>query len=263
MRVKFWILGVLSIVVVVLAAVLPPIAQPVSYHAFVDQRDFWGIPNFWNVVSNLGFLLIGVAGIVLIERSFKSGRHQSFVSRAERWPYLILFFSVAMVCVGSAYYHWMPNNMGLLWDRLPIACGVTALLAATIVDRVGVKAGLIALPILVFLGVASVLHWYWSELQGAGNLNFYIVVQFYSLLLVVVLSVLLPSRYTRGADIYTVVGLYGLSKVTEKLDGDIYALGQVVSGHTLKHLIAAFAVYWIVRMLMKRVPVAAEKGSLK
>ncbi len=260
-RFQFWILSISTIAIVALAAILPPVPQSESYHEFIDQRLFFGIPNFLNVVSNLAFLLIGVAGVVFILHSFGLIRYPSFASKVECWPYLILFFSIAMVCIGSAYYHWAPNNAGLLWDRLPIACGVTALLAATIVDRVSVKAGLILLPILVLLGLASVLHWYWSELQGAGNLNFYIVVQFYSLLLVIVLSIIFPSRYTRGSDIYIVVAMYGLSKVAEKLDTEIYALGQLISGHTIKHFLAAAAVYWILRMLMKRVPV--EGNALK
>ncbi len=260
MRFQLWVLCISTIVIVALAAILPPIAQSESYHQFVDQRLYFGIPNFLNVVSNLAFLLIGVAGVVFIGRSFGLNRYPSFVTKVECWPYLILFLSIAMVCLGSAYYHWAPNNAGLLWDRLPIACGVTALLAATIVDRVSVKAGLILTPVLVFLGLASVLHWYWSELQGTGNLNFYIVVQFYSLLLVIVLSIVCPSRYTRGSDIYIVVAMYGLSKVAEKLDAEIYALGQLISGHTLKHLLAAAAVYWIFRMLVKRVPVARDNA---
>jgi hypothetical protein len=98
------------------------------------------------------------------------------------------------------------------------------------------------------------LYWYWSEQQGTGNLNFYIVTQFYSLLLIVMLGVLLPSRYTHGAVMYRIIGLYGIAKIVESLDREIYAFGGVISGHTLKHLFAAMAVYWILRMLQKRSP---------
>ena len=34
----------------------------------------------------------------------------------------------------------------------------------------------------------------------------------------------------------------------------IYALGGIVSGHTLKHLLAAASVWWLLRMLQLRVP---------
>jgi hypothetical protein len=42
---------------------LPPIPQDPSYHQFADQRTLLGIPNFWNVVSNLPFVLVGAIGL--------------------------------------------------------------------------------------------------------------------------------------------------------------------------------------------------------
>src|SRR5205807_2566137 len=110
-----------------------------------------------------------------------------------------------------------------------------ALLSATITERIGLKAGLRLLPILVMVGVLSVMHWYWSEQRGAGNLNFYIVVQFYSILLIVLLGVFFPSQYTRGADIYIVFAWYSAAKLAEITDREIYGLGHLISGHTAKH----------------------------
>ena len=40
-----------------------PVAQDPAYHALADQRVVLGIPNFWNVVSNLAFLAAGWAGL--------------------------------------------------------------------------------------------------------------------------------------------------------------------------------------------------------
>ena len=42
---------------------LSPIPQDQSYHQFADQRTMFGIPNFWNVVSNIPFLAVGAAGL--------------------------------------------------------------------------------------------------------------------------------------------------------------------------------------------------------
>jgi hypothetical protein len=42
---------------------LPPISQDQSYHHFADQRTIFGIPTFWNVVSNVPFLAVGAAGL--------------------------------------------------------------------------------------------------------------------------------------------------------------------------------------------------------
>lgn len=63
---------------------------------------------------------------------------------------------------------------------------------------------------------------------------------------------LVPAKYTRSADFAAVVGFYVLAKILEEADRQVFALGHIVSGHTLKHLAAATAGYWILRMLQKR-----------
>ncbi|MCW5617769.1 MAG: alkaline phytoceramidase [Nitrosomonas sp.] len=244
-----------SVFVILAAAMLPPIAQPNDYHEFSDQRIFFGIPNFMNVVSNFAILFSGFAGLMYLW--YKSGHVQeydreTFKTSSEIWSYRIFFLSIVMTALGSAYYHLDPNHTTLLWDRLPIAIGVMALLAAVLGERVSPQLGLRMLPVLVFTGAASVIYWYWSERQGTGNLNFYIVIQFYSLLLIALLSLMLPTAYTHGNTILKAIGLYALAKVAETFDQQIFALGQIISGHTLKHLIAALAIWWIARMLRER-----------
>jgi hypothetical protein len=103
--------------------------------------------------------------------------------------------------------------------------------------------------------MGSVLQWYASEMRGSGDLRFYAAVQVYSAL-VLLLALFLPQRYTRGSDLAIVVGFYALAKVLEALDKPIFAAGHTVSGHTLKHLAAAAAGYYILRMLQKRRPIA-------
>ncbi len=248
-RTRLWLLSILAVAMLLVAAVMPPIPQPAEYHQFADQRSYFGIPNFFDVISNIVFLFVGVAGLVFLLQP-----HGSLAALPERWPYLILFLSVLAAGFGSAYYHWLPDNERLVWDRLPMATGFMALLAALLVERIDPKVGLRLLPFLVAAGVGSVLHWYWSEQLGAGNLNFYLVVQFCSLLIILLLVTFFPPRYSHGTDIYGVIAWYGLAKLAELADREIYAVGQVISGHTLKHLLAALAVYWILRMLQKRGP---------
>jgi hypothetical protein len=130
----------------------------------------------------------------------------------------------------------------------------TAIAAALITERVQIRVGLLLLPVLVTVGVASVLQWYASELHGAGDLRFYAAVQVCSTL-VLLIVLLFPERYSRGSDLAVVVGLYALAKVLEGLDKPIFRAGQFVSGHTLKHLAAAAAGYWLLRMLRVRQPV--------
>jgi hypothetical protein len=248
-----WV-SVVSLLVVIVAVLLPPLPQPAEYHQFADQRSFFGISRFNDVMSNLAFLSSGAAGLVFLWQVCRTPASVQFQHRRESLPYWVLFLSVVLVTFGSIYYHWTPDTDHLLWDRLPIATGIGALLAATITERIDPKLGLRSLPLLVVLGIFSVLYWYWSERQGTGNLNFYIAMQSYSILLIVWLSLRFPSRYTHGDGIYPVVALYALAKVFELLDGQIFVWTQsCISGHTLKHLTAAYAAYRIVQLLHKRV----------
>ena len=239
------------------AMMLPPIAQPPEYHQFADQRNFFGIPNFSDVISNLAFLLSGGAGLAFLWQVHENPAQTVFQDRKESWPYWVLFVSIASVAFGSIYYHWTPDIDHLLWDRLPIVIAIAALLSATIADRISLTAGLWLLPLLVILAVSSVLYWYWTELHGRGNLNFYVVMQFYSILLIIWISLRFSSRYTHGNGVFQVIALYAVAKAAEMLDGKIFIWTEgLISGHTLKHLIAAFAAYWIVGVLRRRVLVA-------
>jgi hypothetical protein len=129
-----------------------------------------------------------------------------------------------------------------------------ALLSAVIAERIGVKAGLRLLAPLLVAGVASVLYWRWSGLRGAENILPYALVQYGAIAAALAIAALLPSRYTRGADVLVAVAIYAVAKLAEVLDAQIYALGHLVSGHTLKHLLAALAVWWLLRMLQLRAP---------
>ena len=128
------------------------------------------------------------------------------------------------------------------------------LVAALIAERISVELGLWLLPILTAIGIASVLQWHQSVQFGAGDLRFYGAVQLYAVLALLVV-LLLPPRYTRGSDLLVVAGLYVLAKICEKADHQIFSIGHLVSGHTLKHLGSGLAGFWVLGNLMKRWPI--------
>jgi hypothetical protein len=256
-RARLGVIAVMTLAVIIAVVALPPLPQPKSYGQFVDQRTFWGIKNFLDVASNLPFLLIGAWALVFLARPRQHAR--AFAESFERWPYIVCFFAIAMVSAGSAYYHLAPDNARLFWDRLPMSIGFMALFCAVVAERIDAKWGLYLLIPLVMIGAGSVVHWRWSASQGAENLIPYIAVQYGSIAIMLIITMLFPSRYTRGADVYVVVAIYTAAKVAESLDAQIYALGQLISGHTLKHLLAGFAVWWILHMLQSRQIVEAMK----
>jgi hypothetical protein len=84
-------------------------------------------------------------------------------------------------------------------------------------------------------------------------LRFYIWVQLVPLLTVPVLIVLFRPRHTHQWLLLIALALYGLAKVLETYDGEIFAwTGQSVSGHTLKHLLAASSCLAVLVMLRIR-----------
>jgi len=235
---------------------LPPFPQPLSYHLFADRRALAGIPNFGDVASNLPFAAIGIWGLVFLLQSSSSQGANHFIDRREQWPYLFVFIGLVLTAFGSSYYHLAPANSTLMWDRLPMTITFMAMVAAVIAERISLRLSLWLLPILLLIGMGSVLQWYWSETRGAGDLRFYAAVQVYSVL-VILLAFLFPRRYTRASDFGLVIGFYVLAKLLETFDKQVFAVFHVVSGHTLKHLAAAAAGYFILRMLEKRQPIAA------
>ena len=226
---------------------LPPLPQPLGYHDFADHRSMLGVPNFMDVATNAGFLLAGIAGLLVIGR-----RRAAFESPIERWPYAVFFVGVLLTAAGSAYYHLAPDNPRLFWDRLPMTVAFMGLMSAQVVDRISVRAGLRLLGPLLLLGAASVVYWRATELAGAGNVMPYGVLQAYAVVILLVIAVLHPSRYTRGTDIYWVFAAYVAAKLFEALDGPVLGLGHVASGHSLKHLAAAVAGLVVCRMLWLR-----------
>lgn len=246
---------ILVFVIVLIAFVCltrPPLAQDPAYHLMADQRTLLSIPNFFNVLSNLPFLFVGLLGLAAVFHRGDEGA-TLFRDRWERWPYVVLFTGITVTAFGSAYYHLQTNNARLVWDRLPMTLGFMGLLAALLAERVSLRVGRLLLGPLLLFGIGSVVYWHWSELGGVGDLRPYILVQFGSLVVVLLLLILYPARYRGAGYLWAGLGLYAGAKLLEVADARIFALGQIVSGHTLKHLAAAAGAACLVAMLRTRI----------
>jgi hypothetical protein len=136
-----------------------------------------------------------------------------------------------------------------------------SLVAAMIAERISVRVALWLWPALLAGGIFSVLQWHWSEQAGRGDLRFYAAVQAYAVLVLMVV-LFIPAHYSRSSDLGVVVGLYVLAKLLETFDKQIFSAGHLVSGHTLKHVAAGFAGFWILRMLEKRRPLETRNEAL-
>jgi hypothetical protein len=215
-----FLLGLAAVSMLALLFV-PPIPQPQAYHQFADQRTLFGIPNFWNVISNLPFVLVGALGLKFLRRDLSAG---------------VFFLGVFLTGFSSSYYHWQPNDAGLFWDRLPMTFAFMAILANVIEERIDARVGRALLWPLVALGVVSLLVWLKFD-----DLRLYGWVQFFPCVALPLIFVLLPPKYTGTAYWFVGAGFYVLAKLLEHFDAAIYSALQVMSGHALKHVAAACA----------------------
>lgn len=246
-RLQHQALALSLLAAVAVAIALPPIAQWPEYHDFADRRAWLGLPRFGDVVSNLPFSLVGLAGFAWL----LGHGPRAFVQPAERWPWGVFFAGLVLLGPASAYYHLDPDNFGLMIDRLAMGVVFMGWLAVHLAERLGVGLALRAMPWLILLALSSVLYWYASELAGRGDLRAWGYVQFWPVLLVLWLMWRSPARYTGTTAVLAVYAGYALALLAEWLDRPIFVATGILSGHTLKHLIAAAgaacALVWLMR----------------
>jgi hypothetical protein len=224
------------LLVIVLAAavyLLPPIPQDTAYHAFADNRTLFGIPNCLNVISNTAFLLVGGAGLIYLATGIPPGGMPEFMT-----AYRVFFAGMLLVGIGSAYYHLAPDNGTLVWDRLPMTLSFMAFFSVLIGERVSVNSGVRLLWPLLLAGVVSVLYWWLTEERGSGDLRLYILVQFLPMVAMPLLLLFYKSPFGGDGWIWLVFVAYAVSKLAELGDEFLFELTGLVSGHTLKHVLA-------------------------
>jgi hypothetical protein len=191
------VMGILTIGSLCGLLLLPRITQDQSYHEFADQRTLLGIPNFWNVVSNVPFIVVGAAGL----RRF----HHDPAT-------IVLFFGIFLTGFGSSYYHFNSNDSTLFWDRLPMTLCFMAIFATAIEERVNARAGSVLLWPLLAIGVFSLLLWHWTD-----DLRLYIWVQFFPCLALPLLFLWCPPKYTGTFYWLIAAVLYALAKLLESM----------------------------------------------
>jgi hypothetical protein len=240
------ILILLTACSLILVFSFPPVAQNPSFHNFVDQRQFFGIANFYNVVTNLPFVIVGGAGLIY----FRPGD-----SRNHSVTHTVLFVSVIAIGFGSAWYHYDPGNASLVWDRIPMTLTFMSYFSLIVARHVNERLGSLMLIPSLILGIFSVCYWYITEQSGNGDLRLYMWVQFYPMLAIPLIIFLYPARRSVRVKIIAVIAVYVLAKLAEQADGLIYDFHNLISGHSLKHLLASLSVLLILSTTAKNASV--------
>jgi hypothetical protein len=232
---------------------LQPIPQDPVFHQFADTRTVFTIPNFYNVISNLPFLILGIVGLY----AFFKDNKLSITSFA----ILTLFIGVAGIGMGSAYYHLNPTNATLVWDRIPMTVTFMSFFAIIISNYINERWGFILLLSMLVVGVLSVLTWYYGELNGHGDLRLYLLVQFFPMLAIPLIVFMYPTPRMMRIEILITIILYAIAKFFEHKDAVIFHSGNILSGHTIKHLFAAAAVFYILQVVKRKSEIPVIDGN--
>jgi hypothetical protein len=244
---KIIILVVISVIIISVVSFIDPVAQDPQYHQFADQATYLKIPNALNVTTNLLFILVGLGGLyrLYIRRSL-------IIIESIPPIYATFFAALIMIGPGSAYYHWAPDNQSLVWDRLPITLAFMSFFSIILAERISLKIAKKMFPPLLIAGILSIVYWHYSESTGAGDLRPYGLVQFLPMLLIPIILLMFEAKFTHDRDIWWFLACYLIAKVCEALDDQIFDLMTVISGHSLKHLLASLGCFIYLRYLYIR-----------
>lgn len=236
---------------VILGFAIPAIPQDPAYHNFSDQRKLLNIAHFWNVVSNLPFVIVSAIALFhLLKTKTLAYPPPLFVA------YLIFFAAMGSIGIGSAYYHLRPTNATLFWDRLPMTLAFMAFTAIIIGEYISEKIALKLLVPLILLGTTSVIYWHFTEQAGHGDLRPYAYVQYVPMLIIPMILFMFPHRYSHSAYLWGMFAAYIGAKIFEVFDAHIFLVVST-GGHPIKHLFAALAPYLFYLALKKRHPIVS------
>lgn len=233
----YLILGALGIVAIIVLIFSPPIVQNATYHNFSDANTIFNIPNFWNVISNIPFLIVGLLGLW----------HLNTITNEKKSQCFLFFLGVSLVSIGSGYYHFNPNNNSLIWDRLPMTIAFMALFSIVISEFVNFKIGQLLLIPAILIGLLSIVYWLLYD-----DLRVYVLVQFYPMLAIPIILIFFKSSYNLTIGYWLLLVAYIMAKFLEHYDYQTYQLLKVISGHTLKHVFAAVGIYILLYTYLKR-----------
>ncbi|MFI5181980.1 MAG: ceramidase domain-containing protein [Thermoanaerobaculia bacterium] len=250
MNARSILLGAALLVLLVAVFVVAPKAQNQSYHLFADTEPFGSIPNSANVLSNLAFLAVGIWGLAVVLSPRKA---RAIAEPWEQRAYALFFAAIGVTAIGSAYYHWNPDDQTLFWDRLPMTVAFTSLAAIVISERIDSRTGSrLFLPLVAF-GLATVLAW-----RSFGDLRPYVFLQAATLLVVLISTIFFRSRASHGIWMAGLLAGYAAALLFELLDRQVKDLLVFTGGHPLKHLAAAAGTACVVVMLLRRAAVRAD-----
>jgi hypothetical protein len=241
---RHYALGAFAVSPALACSAMSPVIKGPGFHEYADGRYWLGIPHAGDVLSNLPFVIVGIMGLVAARE----------VTAVPRRLVQLFFLAILGIGLGSGAYHVHPIDATLAFDWLPIVVALAWLTALVVSDRVDARAGRVAAFVLPALAIGSVLWWWAGGGTAGGDMRWYAMLQLLFVAIVPVVLVLYPKGTLSRGDLLLGVGCFVGARVLHANDAAILeATG--VSGHTLKHLAAGVAAYFVLRAVRRARPV--------
>jgi hypothetical protein len=208
-----------------------PSHDPDSYFQFADRRIFLGIPNFFDVTSNLFFIYCSLYGFYIYLTKSEKNRQAFWL------PFLVMNIGILLTAAGSSYFHLLVTRESLFWDRLPMALIFGSMVTMIFADRVNPAGSKFFLVVLNLLTTWTV----WNLNYGNGSIKPYLIAQFGCVLTLLLLAIFFNYGRLSRVHLLAAAVIYGLAKFLEMHDHQVFAALGTMGGHTLKHMAAAGA----------------------
>jgi hypothetical protein len=98
----------------------------------------------------------------------------------------------------------------------------------------------------------SVYYWHVTESQGHGDLRLYAMVQFLPMLLMPLLLLLFNPRFTNSRGYWALMFSCLLIKIFEHFDAVVFNFTGGISGHSVKHVVAALGIFFVLQAYRNR-----------
>jgi hypothetical protein len=247
-------LGLVVLCLLGLALFGPSLAQPGAYHQFANQSTWFGIHNASDVLSNLPFGIAGIWGFWVLHQSLAQIIQPTATEQVRNICIAVFFCGLLATSVGSSWYHLQPDHTGLAVDRLTMAIAFAGLLGVAACERISARSSMALMMFTVLAGPLSLWH---STLTG--NILPWAVVQFGGLAILIGLSFV--KTQASAVSLPWIVAIYALAKFFEHFDVQVFELtGHLVSGHTLKHLVASLVIFVVVNALARSAQSAQSRS---
>ncbi|QUJ70064.1 hypothetical protein KDD30_18100 (plasmid) [Photobacterium sp. GJ3] len=253
-RIRTLLLIASACILVLLILLQSPVILPPDVDTDTSSRQISDVHPLHVIVSSLPLAIVGFMGIRMLSLIPKK-QADRVVEPEIATAYFLFFQALLATSLGAVYYDLLPTPFGLMLDRIPGAIALVSLYCIVLSEYVRPALGTKLLFPLNIYAVFSVVYWYWmtTAASGTADLSAYMLVQLLPILHLPLILLLYQGRWPDRPYYLAAFMCYGVAIGAESLDAEVWGMTQgIISGHCVKHVLAACAGGWVYLMLRQR-----------